>query len=72
MGFIDNTILMLKYCIDNSLVRFGDTPLLRLTDDDFGEPYFVNITEVFGNNTLYSYEKFIEIINSKGLDGFAF
>lgn len=72
MGFRDSLITMLEYCIAESLVRFGETPLIRLSDEELERPYFINITDVYGENIVYSYKKFMEIINSKGLDGFVF
>ncbi len=72
MGFRDSLITILEYCIAQSLVRFGDTPLVRLSDEDIEPPYFENVTDAYSENIVYSYEKFIEIINSKGLDGFVF
>ncbi|MBE7709378.1 MAG: hypothetical protein E7Z93_02900 [Cyanobacteria bacterium SIG32] len=72
MGFKDSITSMLKFCIENSLVKFDNQPLTRLTNETSREPYFINITDSYGENIMYSYDKFMEIINSKGLDGFAF
>ena len=72
MGFKDSLTLILQFCIDNSLVRFGDTPLIRLNANGNNELPFINITDSYGDNIIYSFDKFMEIINSKGLDGFAF
>ncbi len=72
MGFKDSITSMLKFCIENSLVKFDNQPLARLTNETSREPYFINITDSYGENIMYSYDKFMEIINSKGLDGFAF
>lgn len=72
MGFRKSIIAMLKHCIEESLVRYEDVPLARLSYPERRTPYVINITDADGSNVMYSYDRFIEIFSTKGLDGFAF
>ena len=63
---------MLMQCVDDLSLKDNVIPLSRLSFSGRKNPLVIKITDGYGNNIVYSYQRFIEIIDSMGLDGFAF
>ena len=66
---------MLLHCIDGSMTFDIGVPLERLSysqriNDDATQ--IIRISDSSGNNIIYTFDRFIQMIDSKGLDGFAF
>ncbi len=55
-------------CISDSSTSDNNEPLSRLTYNNA----LVQVIDINNNIIVYTYERFIEIYDSKGLDGFIF
>lgn len=68
MGFKNNILSLLPQC-QNNLSTDYEQPLARISTGDLRLVQVIDL-----NNTVitYTYDKFIEIYDSYGLDGFVF
>ena len=72
MGFRKSILIMLMHCINNLQTKNCDIPLLRLSYTKQSGSTAVKVIDVNGNDICYTYNRFLEIFDTKGLDGFAF
>ena len=68
MEFRKNLLLVLMQCISESSTSNENKPLERLNDNDT----LIQLIDINDNIIVYTSERFIEIYDTYGLDGFVF
>ena len=72
MGFKKSIVMLLLQCAEKSMTDDNNTPLTRLDSGVNDLSLAVKVSDVEGNTLYYSYQKFVEIVDFVGLDGFIF
>lgn len=72
MGFKKSIIMILLQCAEKSITDNNYMPLTRLDNGTNNLSLAVKVSDIDGNTTYYSYQKFVEIVDFVGLDGFIF
>lgn len=73
MGFKKSIVMLLLQCAEKSMTDDNNnTPLTRLDSGVNDLSLAVKVSDVEGNTVYYSYQKFVEIVDFVGLDGFIF
>lgn len=64
--------MILLQCAKKSITDNNYMPLTRLDNGTNNLSLAVKVSDIDGNTTYYSYQKFVEIVDFVGLDGFIF
>lgn len=72
MGFKKSIIMILLQCAKKSITDNNYMPLTRLDNGTNNLSLAIKVSDIDGNTTYYSYQKFVEIVDFVGLDGFIF